>query len=120
MNNFRELKIWQLSIEIAKLVFKMTRNFPPDERYALTAQLTRASVSISSNIAEGCSGKSKKEFNHFLSIGLGSAYELETQLILAYDFGYVDKLSFEYIIPKINQLERMVGGLQKTSEKKKV
>lgn len=114
MNNFRELKIWQLSIKIAKLVFKMTRNFPPDERYSQTTQLTRAAVSIPSNIAEGCSRKSKKEFNHFLSISLGSAYELDTQFILAYDFGYVNKLSFEYIIPKINEVERMIGGIQKT------
>ena len=114
MNKFKDLKIWQLSVDIAKLVFKMTRNFPMNERYSLTSQLTRAAVSIPSNIAEGCSRNSKKEFNHFLSISLGSAFELETQLILAFDFGYIDKPSFEYIIPKINDVERMIGGLQKS------
>ena len=85
MHNFRELKIWKMGIEIAKSIFQLTRGFPVEERYSLTSQLTRSAISIPSNIAEGCGRKSDKEFNQFLSISLGSAFELETQVILAYE-----------------------------------
>lgn len=78
-----------MGIEISKLVFQLTRSFPAEERYSLTSQLTRCAVSVPSNIAEGCGRKSHKEFNQFLSISLGSAFELETQMILAYEFGYI-------------------------------
>ncbi len=114
MHNFRELKIWRIGMDIAKLVFQLTRTFPPEERYSLTSQLTRCAVSIPSNIAEGCGRKSNKEFGHFLSISLGSAFELETQLILANEFGYIDKQVFENALLQINEVQKMIGGLQKT------
>jgi len=102
MHNFRELKVWKMGIEIAKLVFQLTRSFPAEERYSLTSQLTRCAVSVPSNIAEGCGRKSDKEFNQFLSISLGSAFELETQIILAYEFEY------------ISELQKMISGLQRS------
>lgn len=65
MHNFRELKVWQMGIELAKLIFQLTRSFPPEERYSLTSQLIRCATSIPSNIAEGCGRKSNKEFKQF-------------------------------------------------------
>jgi four helix bundle protein len=114
MHNFRELKVWKMGIEIAKLVFQLTRSFPAEERYSLTSQLTRCAVSVPSNIAEGCGRKSDKEFNQFLSISLGSAFELETQIILAYEFEYISKDIYEVTIIKINELQKMISGLQRS------
>ena len=114
MHNFRELKVWTMGIEISKLIFQLTRSFPVEERYSLISQLTRSAISIPSNIAEGCGRKSNKEFNQFLSISLGSAFELETQIILANEFGYMQQLDFQNIILQINELQKMIGGLQKS------
>jgi len=114
MHNFRELKVWKIGIEISKLVFQLTRTFPVEERYSLTSQLTRCAISIPSNIAEGCGRKSDKELNQFLSISLGSAFELETQIILAYEFGYIDKVIYDNTIIQINEVQKMISGLQRS------
>jgi four helix bundle protein len=86
MHNFKELKVWRAGIEVSKSIFSLTRNFPSDERYGLTSQMTRAAVSIPSNIAEGCGRKSNKELHQYLNISLGSAFELETQCIIAKEY----------------------------------
>lgn len=114
MHNFRELKVWKMGIEISKLVFQLTRTVPAEERYFLTSQLTRCAISIPSNIAEGCGRKSDKEFNQFLSISLGSAFELETQIILAHEFGYIDKIIYDKTIIQINEVQKMISGLQRS------
>lgn len=114
MHNFRELKVWRMGIEMAKLIFQMTRSFPQEERYSLTSQLTRCAVSTPSNIAEGCGRKSNKELNQFLSISLGSAFELETQIILSFEFGYVTKEKSDSLIIQINEIQKMISGLQKS------
>lgn len=114
MHNFRELKVWKTGIEISKLIFQLTRTFPTEERYALTSQLTRCAISIPSNIAEGCGRKSDKELNQFLSISLGSAFELETQIILAHEFGYIDKVNYDSTILQITELQKMINGLQRS------
>jgi four helix bundle protein len=80
MHNFRDLKVWNASMEINKTIFQLTRGFPSEERYSLTSQITKSAISIPSYIAEGCGRNSVKEFSQFLSIGLGSAFELETQI----------------------------------------
>jgi len=114
MHNFRELKVWQMGIEISKLIFQLTRNFPAEERYSLTSQLNRCAVSIPSNIAEGCGRKSDKEFHQFLSISLGSAFELETQIILAFEFSYIDKKTYDDALIQISEIQKMLNGLQKS------
>jgi len=114
MHNFKELKVWQTGIEVAKIIFQLTRTFPIVERYTLTSQLNRCAVSIPSNIAEGCGRKSTKEFNQFLSISLGSSFELETQIILAFQFGYINKEYYENTIYQINEVQKMIVGLQKS------
>lgn len=83
MRNFREYDIWIKAIEIADVVYQITDNFPAEQRYSLSSQLQRAVVSISSNIAEGASRNSEKDFARFLELSLGSAYETESQLVIA-------------------------------------
>ncbi|KAA3614618.1 MAG: four helix bundle protein [Calditrichaeota bacterium] len=82
MTNFRNLKIWQRGMKLVTTVYNLASHLPKDERYALRSQITRSAVSIPSNIAEGCSRNSRKDFVRFLEIALGSAFELETQLLI--------------------------------------
>jgi len=83
MHNYKELKVWQLSMDVAHAIYQMTSTFPSEEKFGLVSQLRRASVSVASNIAEGAGRNSNKEFSQFLSIANGSVCELETQMILA-------------------------------------
>ncbi|AKD02488.1 four helix bundle protein [Pontibacter korlensis] len=110
MHNFKELRVWKDSIELAKLVYKATALFPQDERYGLTSQINRAVVSVPSNIAEGAGRGSDKEFGQFLRIALGSAFELETQLILAESFGFVKQPQYSDLITKNEGVQKMLNG----------
>ena len=114
MHNFKELKVWKIGMEVAKAVFVLTRTFPAAEKYGLISQMTRCAVSIPSNIAEDCGRKSDKELNQFLSIALGSAFELETQIIISKDFNYITVEKSEDICLTIIELQKMIFGLQKS------
>lgn len=89
--NYRELIVWQEGIKLAKAVYKLTEKFPRQETYALADQIRRAVVSVPSNIAEGQARKSPGDFRRFLHISLGSLAEVDTQLVLAQEFGYITK-----------------------------
>lgn len=89
MHSFRELTVWQRAMRVVKQIYEITKGFPDEERYGLVAQMRRSAVSIPSNIAEGHTRQTKKEFKQFLAIARGSAAELQTQLMLARDLGYV-------------------------------
>jgi len=89
MHKIEDLKIWQKSIELTKLVYKLITTLPSDEKYGLISQIKKSSVSIPSNIAEGAGRNSNKEFKYFLSIANGSAYELQTQLILTIELNLI-------------------------------
>lgn len=91
------------------MVYTVTKIFPKAEQFALTNQLNRAVVSIASNIAEGASRESEKDFSHFLEISLGSAYEVETQLLIAKNLGYVQDKDIKEIIGRIEKLERQIN-----------
>jgi four helix bundle protein len=114
MHNFKELKVWQASMQLSNAVFSITRSFPVQERYILVSQMMRCAISIPSNIAEGCGRRSTKETSHFLSIALGSSFELETQIILSKNFNFIDNNTFDSIIDQISQVQRMLNGLQKS------
>ena len=86
MKHFKQLRIWQLGIDISLRCFRLTSNFPTDERYSLGNQIRRSAYSIPSNIAEGSSRSSQKDHLRFIEIAIGSAFELETQLILSGNF----------------------------------
>ena len=90
MHNFRELKIWKRSRELVSENYKTTKQFPADELYGLTSQIRRCSVSIPANISEDCGRTITKELIRFLDIANGSAFELETLLIIANDLNYLN------------------------------
>lgn len=108
MHNFRELEIWKESRKIVKEVYMLTSKFPENEKFGLTSQVQRASVSIPSNIAEG-SGRTNKEFRYFLSIAISSAFELETQLYLAFDLDFLDKNELDNLTSKIQIIQKRIG-----------
>ena len=109
MRNFKELKIWQKGFDIAVKSFKLVSTFPKEERYGISSQLTRAAVSIPSNIAEGSSRKSEKDYNRFLEISLGSTFEAETQLLIAaaVNFGNTDMR--DEILKDIQEEQKMLS-----------
>lgn len=88
MRNFKKLKIWQKAFEIALNAFKITEEFPTKEKFGLSSQINRAAISIASNIAEGSSRSSIKEYIHYVEIALGSCFELETQLLISKTLQY--------------------------------
>ena len=111
-HNFRELRVWQEAIAVAKEVYFHSRQFPEFEKYGLTSQVNRAVVSIASNIAEGSARSTNKDFRNFLGIALGSAYEVETQLILAKEFGYLSEDSLNSLLKLLHSLEKKISNLQ--------
>jgi four helix bundle protein len=109
MHNFKELVIWQEAMKLAKQVYEITASFPLNEKYGLCSQMNRSVVSIPSNIAEGSGRGSDKEFTHFLSIALGSAYELETQLLLAQSVGFVGPNQLPELLALVQKIQRMIN-----------
>lgn len=114
MNNYKELKIWQKSVDLAVSVYELTKSFPKEEIYGLMSQIRRSAVSISSNIAEGAGRNSKKEFNNFLGISNASACELETQLIIAQKINLIDDLALKSIQNKIGEIQKMNWSLKES------
>ncbi len=89
MRDYKQYEVWQLGIDLAMASYDVTKQFPDNEKFGLSSQLRRACVSIPSNIAEDCARTSDKEFSRFLEIYLGSAFEVETQFIIAQKLGFV-------------------------------
>ena len=116
MHKVEDLKIWQKSIALAKQVYSVIANLPSDEKYGLSSQIKRCSVSIASNIAEGAGRNSNKEFKHFLSIANGSCYELQTQLILTYELNLIEKYKIDELLPLITEIQKMNYSFQKSLE----
>lgn len=104
------MKIWSDAIILAKEVYLITSNYPEDEKYGLVSQLNRCSVSVPSNIAEGSSRSSNKEFARFLKIALGSLFELETQIILSHELDIIKKDEIDNVSGKIAMLQKMIIG----------
>ena len=114
MAGYRDLKVWQLAMSLTENTYKLCAKFPKHEIYGLTSQLQRAAVSIPSNIAEGQARSSSKEFAHFLSIALGSLAELETQLVLAQRFEYLNNEDANLMLQQAEEIAKMLKGLQKS------
>ncbi|WP_417199692.1 four helix bundle protein [Bizionia sp.] len=92
MHRFKDLEVWKKSRLFCVEIYSITSKFPESEKFGLSNQLRRASVSIPSNIAEGSSRHSNKDFTRFLQIAIGSAYEIETQLLIASDLNFINKV----------------------------
>jgi len=118
VTSHKDLIVWQKSIEFVTNLYKITANFPKDEIYGLTSQLRRAAVSIPSNIAEGSARKHEKELIQFLYIALGSAVEIETQLIIAKNINYIKDLEYENLNSKIAEISKMLIGFIRKLESK--
>ena len=110
-HNYKNLKIWQLGILIANEISDILLDFPKHERYDLSSQISRCSVSIPSNIAEG-SARTDKSFSHFIDISLGSSFELITQLIIAKHRKYINEVIFLQLEIKIEEFQRMAMSFQ--------
>ncbi|MEO6669017.1 MAG: four helix bundle protein [Ferruginibacter sp.] len=109
MKNFKELKIWQKGIQIAINCIKITKTFPKEEKFGLVSQLNRACVSIPSNIAEGSSRTSDKDYNRFIQISLGSCFEAETQFLIAQQLGFGQAELVENILKEIIEEQKMLA-----------
>ncbi len=114
MAGYRELKVWQLGVDLAIDVYRLTNDFPKSELYSLTSQLRRAAVSIPSNIAEGHARKTQREMQRFANIAKGSLAELETQLIIAGKLGFVSDETLKRMMLTTEQESRMLSGLLKS------
>lgn len=111
MANFKDLLVWQKSIDFVTDMYKITEAFPKDEMYGLIAQIRRASVSVPSNIAEGNSRRSKPDDLQFLKITRGSCAEVETQLIISKNLNYLNEENYQKLNNKIIEISKMLNGL---------
>ena len=111
MKSYKELEVWKKGIDLSLLIYKLTYSFPPDEKFGLTSQLRRCSVSIPSNIAEGWGRSSTKEYIHYLQIARGSLMEIETQLIIAFKLNYFSEEKNKNIIELSTSILMMLNKL---------
>lgn len=114
LKNYKELKVWQKAYQLCLEIYRATRTFPKEERYGLTSQIRRAAVSVPSNIAEGYGRKNKGEYIQALYIAYGSNCELETQIMLSGDLGYVEDKDLRKLLGGVGDVERMLKALIKS------
>ena len=115
-HNFKKLKIWQIGMEISKLILDITDSFPVSEKFGLKSQMDKCSISIPSNIAEG-SSRTNKSFSHFLDVSLGSSFELQTQLLLSNHRKYITDEYTNFIEIKIEEFQKATMSFQNTLNK---
>lgn len=119
MKNYKELIIWQKGIEIVKKIYTLTKQFPPEEKFGIVSQITRAAVSIPANIAEGSSRNSDKDYARFLQLSLGSAFEVQTYLTIAKEMNWakLENISeLESLLEEeIKMVHRFINTLNKAN-----
>jgi four helix bundle protein len=109
MKNHKDLDVWKKSIDLVAQIYDISKSFPKEEVYGLQSQIRRAAISVPSNISEGASRNSKKEFIQFLYIALGSSSEIETQIVVAQKIGYLPDV--EKVLLNIEDIKKMLNGL---------
>ncbi|MGW9686488.1 four helix bundle protein [Flagellimonas sp. 2504JD1-5] len=114
MHRFKNLEIWKMSRAFCSKIYKITSSFPETEKFGITNQLGRASISIPSNIVEGSSRKSNKDFSRFLEIAVGSVYEIETQLLISYDLGFLPKTRLDSLLSDLSAIVKMTVKFKST------
>lgn len=117
IHNFRELKVWQVSIDFVEQIYQITSELPDNEKFGLISQIRRAAVSIAANIAEGSGRGSNKDFARFLGIALSSSYEVETQLIIVCRLGLISEQIIKESIKSLQEIQKILFTLQKKFEK---
>ena len=110
-SNYKELRVWQKSMDLTTKIYNLVKLLPKEETYALSDQMRRAAISIPSNIAEGQGRNSEKEYINFLSIARGSLWELETQLEICVRLGYVEQSIIADTLDLITEVSKMINGL---------
>lgn len=118
MHKYKELKLWQKSIDLVTSVYLLTHSFPNVEKFGLVSQINRSAVSIPSNIAEGAGRNSDKEFVQFLSIAQASSYELETQLIISKNLNYLSLEELNHLLEQIEEVQKMNYSIQSKFKQK--
>jgi four helix bundle protein len=114
IKNYRDLIAWQKSMDLAETTYRLTQDFPAEERYRLTTQMRRAAVSIPSNIADGQGRGTDPEFHHRLSIAHGSVRELETQALVARRLGFLNESGLEALMNGASEVGKLITGLSKS------
>ena len=114
MHRFKDLEIWKRSRSFCSDIYTITSKFPEAEKFGLTNQLRRASVSIPSNISEGSSRHSNKDFSRFLEITLGSCYEIETQLLIAFDLNFISEKELNQVSKELEEIIKMISKFKST------
>ena len=112
MHNYRKLDTWLDGVELADTIYTLTASFPKTEIFGLSSQMQRAAVSVPSNIAEGSGKGSDRDFARFVSISLGSLFELETQIEIAYRRGYISTENYYALRPRIESLQKRIYNLR--------
>ncbi|HAA21350.1 MAG TPA: diversity-generating retroelement protein bAvd family protein [Cytophagales bacterium] len=116
MHNFKQLTVWQKSMDLVEEIYQISSTFPSEEKFGLTSQIRRCSVSIPSNIAEGSGRNSDKEFVQFLKYSVGSAFEVETQLLLAHRLGLINGDDLFGVESLTKEVQKMLHGFIKKLE----
>ncbi len=119
MRNFRELEVWKEGIKLVVKTYKIANTLPTEEKYGLISQIKRCAVSIPSNISEGCSRRTSADFARFLDNSLGSSFELETQMILAFELEFIEKEILDKFVEELNVLQRRINALREAILKTK-
>ena len=118
IQNYRDLEVWQLGMDLAEECYGVTKGFPKEELFGMTSQIRRAAASIPANIAEGQGREHTKEFLHHLSVARGSLMELETHLMLGQRIGLLDQAKVTSLLTQSERISRMLSGLRKALEKR--
>ena len=111
-HNFKELRVWQMAMDIVDDIYLITTKFPKEEQFGLTYQVRKSAVSVPSNIAEGCGRGTEPQLVHFLDIAQGSAFELETQVYISIRQKFCKTAEMEPIIKRISEVQRMIDGFR--------
>src|SRR3989344_2495608 len=111
VKSHKDLVVWQKAVSLSLITYKITKNFPQSEMYALSSQMRRAAVSIASNIAEGRSRRTRKDFQHFLHMAYGSAAELETQLLIAKQLSFCSESQFQENNSLLSEVSKMLRAM---------
>jgi four helix bundle protein len=118
ISSYRDLKVWNLAMNMTAGIYRLSACFPPEEKFGLTSQIRRAAVSIPSNIAEGHARKTTGDYVRFLNIARGSVAEVETQLLLAVNLGFNPESDAEPLLQQLDEVSRMLSSLVSKLEKR--
>lgn len=113
MHRYKDLEVWKKAMDLAEKIYSETNSFPDEEKFGLISQMRRCAVSVASNIAEGAGRNSNKEFNQFLGIAQGSAFELETQVLLSKRLKFLSEEAEKAITSEVNVIANMIFKLKK-------